>query len=81
MDLGERGGRHPNPPLPSPAPISPPQAKLNVSVRALASSAPELQVASGDAMAGWSRRAAEGGRKKRPSWLGTLLVLRSPTGG
>lgn len=39
-------------PPPLTAPIYPPQAQLNVTVRVLASSAPKLQVASGDGRVG-----------------------------
>lgn len=35
--------------------IPPPQAKLNLSVRALESSAPDLQVANGSGRMGWNR--------------------------
>lgn len=63
--------------LPLTSRIFPPQAKLNLSVRALESSAPNLQVAAKMGRLGWSRWASEGGSTN--SWLGTV-VLSCSTG-
>lgn len=71
------GRRAPDPALALTSPISPPQAKLNISVRALAFSAPNLQVAletGGWGGAGGQQREGGGG----PADLGCHLLCPVP---
>lgn len=65
-------------PPPLTTPIYPPQAKLNVTVRVLASSAPKLQVASGDGRVGAAGGQPRAGGRRGPAGLGPHLLCPVP---